>query len=430
MRPDHLQDLAFQLELAETEPVQCLASLPPRHSKTETFLHAIGRYLGRHPERTVTYVTYADRLTKSKSRFARQYARQAGLVLAHDAQNLNEWRTPQGGGALFTSIGGALTGTGCDLLLIDDPHKDRAEAESQVLRDQVYDWYSGTAFNRVEPGGSIFICHTRWHPDDLIGRLILQEDASDWKTVFLPAILPDGSALWPERWSLEILRKRQRGMTEYDWNSLFMGNPQPRGLAVFRGSYFYTELPRRLKIGIGLDLASTAKTSSDYCVAVVLGQDLDNPSNFYLLDVRRAQATMPQFARTHMREVRDGNAGARWRWSTGGNELGLADLLRELNGFPVYPETATADKFIRAQPVAAAWNDGRILIPRGAPWAAALVSELMVFTGKKDRHDDQVDALSDAYDCLTKGTLGNLPTPKGPPIRTKFQDYGGGGWTY
>jgi predicted phage terminase large subunit-like protein len=381
--------------------------------------------LRRHPNKTVAYVTYADRLTKSKSRFARRYAQLAGLTFTGSqggAQTLNEWRTPEGGGALFTSIGGALTGQGCDLLIVDDPHKDRAEAESLIMREAVYDWYRGTAATRVEPGGSIVVCHTRWHPDDLIGRLLKEPNAGTWERIFLPALSEGGVALWPTRWPAEELLRRKEEIGEYEWASLFLGEPRPRGGAVFQDVHFFEEPPTAdFRIGVGLDLAYTQKTSADYSVLVVLAECA---GRYYVLDIHRGQLTPPLFA-GNMRQVNTSYPGARWLWHTSTTEQGLADLLREECGFPLVPEIAKGDPFVRSQPVAAAWNAGKVLVQRGARWAPAFVSELASFTGVRDRHDDQVVALASAYDVLTRGHLGaGKPKVLAGVQAQGFEDYG------
>jgi hypothetical protein len=154
------------------ESVRVLVSVPPRHAKTETLLHGFAWLLARHPQWAIGYGSYAAEIAYSKSRQARDYARAAGVELRDDSSAVHEWRTRDGGGMLATGRGGPLTGHGVQLLAIDDPFKNRQEADSPTLRAQCWGWYTSTARTRLEPGGSIIITHTRWHPDDLIGRLL------------------------------------------------------------------------------------------------------------------------------------------------------------------------------------------------------------------------------------------------------------------
>ena len=206
--PVHLAPVVELLERSRREPVRGLVSVPPRHGKTELIAHGLAWLLSRDPRRTHAYVTYAAQVAYSKSRSIRDYARTLGVPIRPDAEALHEWRTPERGGLLATGIGGPLTGHGVDgVLVVDDPTKNREEAESAVLREKNHGWFTSVAMTRVEPRGSVIVVHTRWHEDDLIGRLAGE---ADWEYVNLPAIAPDGAALWPSRWPVEELAKKRR----------------------------------------------------------------------------------------------------------------------------------------------------------------------------------------------------------------------------
>jgi hypothetical protein len=208
-----------------------LVSVPPRHSKTETVLHAIAYQLARDPKTRIGYCTYSASLARAKSRLAQGYALNSGVTLSSRAAS--RWETTAGGFVLAVGIGGSLTGEGLDLLIVDDPFKNREQAESPLIRAKVYDWLSSTANTRLEPNGAAFVLHTRWHTDDLIGRLIKEEKGYD--VLNLPAISQEGKALWPSRWSVEeLLRKQSQDITDYDWQSLYLGNPRPKEGLVFK----------------------------------------------------------------------------------------------------------------------------------------------------------------------------------------------------
>lgn len=403
--PLHLGPLLAELERAEREPVRVLVSVPPRHGKTETILHAFAWWLSRNPRITCGYTGYATPFAWSKSGLAREYAKRAGVQLRADAASKAEWRTAAGGGLLATGVGGPLTGYGVDRLVIDDPHKNRREAESAVQRSHVLEWATSTAFTRLEPGGSVFVVHTRWHPSDLIGSLGKQ-DGVEWKTIDLPAISDSGTSLWPERWPVEALQRRRLEVGEYDWASLYQGQPRPRGGAVFRDAHLYAALPQRFRITIGLDFAYTAKTSSDYSAAVVLARDLDAPASapvFYIVEALREQDEPEAFA-AKLATLGKRYQGAPMHAYIGGTEKANIALLRRF-GVTVHTKPAIADKFVRAQPVAAAWNRGAVLLPEdGGRSVDALASECASFTGLNDPHDDMVDALAAAYDAGAKGS--------------------------
>lgn len=408
--PHHLEPLVEQLERSWVEPVRVTACAPPRHAKTETVLMFIALTLLLYPAKTIGYVTYEAHVAESKSRKGRQLARDAGVQLAMDANRLGEWRTPQGGGVLATGIGGPLTSHGIDILLVDDPYKNRVDAESAAYRRMATDWWNDVAETRIEPGGSAFVFHTRWHTDDLIAHVHSTdtEESKQWKHVWLPAISNAGLALWPERWPLAALLKKRTAVGEYTWASLYQGLPRPRGSKVFGDLHYYDELPKRgYREAFGLDLAYTAKTQSDWSILVRL---FECQGYWYVVDVVRCQVAAPEFA-AKLKIIQQPNPDATMRWYASGTEIGSADFIRRL-GVNLHARNATGDKFQRAQPVAAAWNAGRVLLPRNAPWLAAFVEVISTFTGVNDAVDDDVDALSAAFDSLNPPVIDEVrPRP-------------------
>ncbi len=390
--PRHLTPLVEALERTEREQVHLLVSVPPRHGKTECLLHALAWKIARHPEQTCGYVSYAADIARSKSRQARDYALEAGVTLRMDSAALNEWRTQQGGGMLATGIGGPLTGFGVDgVLICDDTLKNRADAESSRIRDNIFQWWTSTALTRVEPKGSVIVCGTRWHDDDLLGRLSRE---SGWEVVNLPALDDEGQALWPAVWPVDVLIDRRRRVGEYDWSSLFMGQPRPRGAGVFESATVCEAVPiGPVRYAIGLDFAYTEKAKSDYSVAAILAE-IAGVS--YVVDVVRRQCAAPAFA------MELAKLGARYPSATmfafvGGTEKGVVDLLNS-TGLRIRSAPAVSDKFVRAQACAAAWNNGTIVVPRTAHWASDFISEVVTFPSGV--HDDQVDALVGAYHVL------------------------------
>lgn len=396
--PLHLKPVTDLFERALREPVYACVSVPPRHGKTETILHAIAQRVAIRPYDTVAYASYAIDFSLGKSKLAREYARNAGVQFRHDANAAAEWRTLEGGGMLATGIGGQITGKGCHLLVVDDPHKSRAEAESPAIRMHTAEWFRGTAFTRVEPGGSIIVVHTRWHPDDLIGTLE-KDDEIEWEIVNLPAIADEANwegALWPDQWTLESLDLKRRGVGEYDWASQYQGRPRPKGGAVFNDTCFYDKLPDSgYRVGIGIDLSYSGRTYSDWSVAVVM---LEKQGVFYVVDVVKMQAEAPVFAQA-LKKILARYPGVRPRWHRSGTEMGVAQLFQQL-GIRLDDVPATADKFVRAQPVSVDWNAHNILLPRDQPWVDTFTAEVLSFTGVGDKHDDQVDALASCHDAL------------------------------
>jgi predicted phage terminase large subunit-like protein len=439
-RPDHLVKLADALVRSQFEPIYVTISVPPRHSKTETLVHGVPWRLLREPTCEIAYCTYEANLAYSKSRRMREIAEQVGVKLKKAAKGVQEWQTKEGGRVIATGVGGPLTGRGAKLLIIDDPLKNREEAESPVIRQKIWDWFTSTALTRVEPGGSVIVCHTRWHDDDLIGRIKSEFPDGQWIHIQMPAVeeidsisingepIVERKALWPSRWPLAELDKKRSLVGEYDWAALYQGQPRPKGGRMFGTAHRYDQPNIVLgkepcKIVIGADPAATEKTNSDYSAIVVASftgsWDKEDPSNIEnlgfrgdILEVWRGQVTVPEFAK-RLRDI-----AVKWGApivveSVGGFKA-VPQILQQLDkSLKIVEAPVRGDKFARALPVSAAWNYGRIRVPESAAWLQDFLSEIEKFTGVKDKHDDQVDALAHAYNAAQ--TM--MPTiVKRPPV--------------
>jgi predicted phage terminase large subunit-like protein len=395
--PRHLAPLVALLERARHEPVRAVVSAPPQHGKSETIMHALAWHLAQDPTRTHAYVTYAGNFATDQSRRIRSITDSAGVEMSDQAA-LRRWRTARGGGLIAEGVSGQLTGKSVDgIFVIDDPYKDRVEAESALKRERVWQFFTDVAKTRLNPAASVIVVHTRWHEDDLAGRLVKQHG---WERVNLQAVSPEGAPLWPERYTPQWLKEQREALGEYSWASLYMGEPRPRGGAVFRDVRLYdpqTTVVRShvWRVAIGVDLAYTARAKADYSTAVVLAAD--GQGVCYVLDVIRAQVEAPAFA-YQLAQLKHRYA-APILWYAAGTEQGVAQFIRN-QGVPLEVQAPKGDKFVRSMGVAAAWNASRISVPMNAAWSNAFVEEVLAFTGVGDIHDDQVDALAAAYDQL------------------------------
>lgn len=399
MSPWHLAPIADIFVRAQFGPVRATVSVPPRHGKTELLIHAVPWWLSRNPQDVLVYVSYSSDLAHTKSKRALDLTRNAGILLRRDVAKASEWRTAYDGGMLSTGIGGPLTGHGADVLIIDDPIKNREEAESATVRKRNWEWFTSTGLTRLEPGASCIVVHNRWHEDDLIGRL-KRERGNEWEHINLPALNSDGQSLWPERWPADILNMQKREVGDYDWWSLYMGQPRPRGGKLFKQATFYGKFPDLddARIFIVCDPAATSKTHADHS-SIVVGAGKLGPGNLPhvdILEVHRLQVEIPVLV-GYLIELQ-----RKWQAPVGveavGGFKGVPQSLRAHDKrLRVLDIQATADKFTRALPAAAAWNDGRIRVPVSAPWLPDFLGELAVFTGLGDAHDDQVDGLAHLY---------------------------------
>jgi predicted phage terminase large subunit-like protein len=402
--PPHLDPLIDLVERARWERIRVCLSMPPRHAKTITILRAIAWWLMLTPSDTCAYTSYSDRQAWSKSRIARALALRAGVRMG-ESESVAEWRTSAGGGMLATGAGGGLTGQGVSgLMVVDDPYKLREEAESPVIREKIWDWFTDVVESRLE-GASVLVVHTRWVADDLIGRLGRDHG---WEVVNLPAIAEHGdpiarapgAPLWPDRFPLVEL-ERKRALNEYSFASLYQGQPRPRGATVFGPAHYYD--PGKLdvtgwRIVVAADPAASEKTTADYSTILALAVNgHGSESRGRVLEVYRRQVTVPQFVRDLIAFcARHGHAEAGIE-SVGGFKA-VPQLLREVDPqVRVREITPLGDKFQRAQPVASAWNAGRIEVPSSAPWLKDFLYETSTFTGVRDPQDDQVDVLAHAW---------------------------------
>lgn len=418
MAPTHLAPLLRRFELAaEGIPQRVCCSAPPRHAKSESVFHVPAFTLRRYPEKTLSYSTYGERLSRKGSRKARAICKEAGISTMG---NVNEWRTPEGGGLLAGGVCGPLTGYGVDIAIVDDPTKNRLEAESATYRERLVDWYHDVLMSRIEPGGSVFVFATRWHPDDLIGELVGNEG---YEYISLPALgrevdgvriadVESGTALWPERWPTETMRKRLEEVGEYTAASLYQQQPRARGERVFGDPHAWTTLPNTYRAAGGVDAAYSQKKSADFSAYVKM---IRNGDLYYVTAAKRVREPPAQFQR-RLWLVHTEETTMRWRWYVATSELGAAAFFAEgEHAVPLHGDVARADKFIRAMRYAAAWNAGKVLVPASAPWLDDFLAEHASFTGINDKRDDLIDAAVAAFDELQGGGIESSATSAPAP---------------
>jgi hypothetical protein len=271
----------MQVERGEID--RLIITVPPRHGKSElASIRFPAWYLGRHPDKEVITASYSADLAVdfgSKTRTlieSEQFRDIFSLQLRPDDRAKSKWLTKEGGGYTSVGVGGPITGRGADLLVIDDPFKNREEADSPVYRDKVWNWYTSTAYTRLEKGGAIILILTRWHLDDLAGRILASEDASRWKLIRLPAIAEkdeehrkQGDALWADKYSVEELMRTKMVVGTYDWSSLYQQTPILTENQEFKPDWFkyrdQDEIDRlNTRNFLTVDTAISKKASADY----------------------------------------------------------------------------------------------------------------------------------------------------------------------
>lgn len=437
----HHRLIARHLEMVERgEITRLMITMPPRHGKSmlaSEFFPAW--YMGRNPDHYVVTATYAQELAddfgrKVKNQIEDPAFQQVfpGVGLADDSKSAKrfhiegsaggiEHATTQRGAFYAVGVGGPLTGRGAHLLLIDDPVKNREDAESEVIRKKTKDWYTSTAYTRLMPGGRIVIIQTRWHEDDLSGWLQAEHGHENWTVLNLPAINDNGEALWPEQYDVEALERIKRALPPRDWSALYQQSPSPE-----TGDYFKRDwiipvdvIPPRETMAIygGSDYAVTAD-GGDYTVHAIIGVASDG--RLYLLDLWRAQTASDVWVEQFC------NLVAKWKpigWAeeTGQIKSGVGPFLvkrmLETEAYTVREQFPTrGDKAIRAQSIRGRMAMQGLHVPKDAPWLSDFISELMSFP--VGVHDDQVDAIGLVGQLMDRMDLGSAPRkaePKAPP---------------
>lgn len=414
------------LSVARGETTRLLVTVPPRHGKSTLSSHYFPAwYLGMYPDRRVLLAGYEADFASSWGRKARnvleRYGRSFGVEVDHRSSAADRWDiSGRAGGMATAGIGGPLTGKGADLLLIDDPVKNAEEAGSETYREKAWEWYASTAFTRLEPNGSIIVIQTRWHEDDLAGR-ILKNSKERWEVIRLSALAEEGDylgrqpgeALWPERYDRESLLNIKQEIGSYWFSALYQQDPEPVGEGRFdkawlgkrfirEGDYWIFDGrrygTRDLSFFQTVDHALTLATSSDW---TVIGTFAVTPKHELLwVDCERFQAEAPGVL------LRIRQAAKKWNplyvvIEGGGTQKGLVQFAREKKeGWPTLSIRehipGRKDKLQTAMPSIVLAEQGRLYFAKEASWLDVVLDELLRFTGdeKKDKHDDIVSALS------------------------------------
>lgn len=434
----HHRLICRKLEAVERgEITRLIIEVPPRHGKSMLASENFPAwYLGRNPDHYVIAATYAQDLADDFGRKVRNQIQDAsfglifpGVGLRTDSQSSKRFAvtsaqdtftTNRDGAYYAVGVGGPLTGRGAHLLLIDDPVKNREEAESEIIRKKTKEWYTSTAYTRLMPGGRIVIIQTRWHEDDLAGWLEREHAHENWDIVKLPAINTKGEPLWPEQYDTQALAKIKQAIGPRDWSALYQQEPSPETGDYFKREWLHTvdELPprRNMRIYGGSDYAVTSE-GGDYTVHVVVGIDPDD--RMYLLDLWRQQASSDIWIEAFCDLVKQWQPIG-WAEETGQIKSGVGPFLVKRmiqRQALVYREAfpTRGDKAIRAQSIRGRIALNGLYMERNAPFVTDLISEMMSFP--VGVHDDQVDALGlvgQLLDKMMAGTKDKVVEKKEP----------------
>lgn len=381
---------------------------PPRHGKSmlvSEFFPAW--YLGRNPDKYVIHATYAQELAEDWGRKIRNQLADplfSGAFryckLSTDSASQKKLNTSRGGAYYALGVGGAATGRGAHLLLIDDPLKGREEADSDTIRHKLQDWYKSVAYTRLMPDGAVVIIQTRWHEDDLSGWLLRDHADEDWEVVSLPAIAEDddilgrqpGEALWPTDYPVDALERIKQQLGTREWSALYQQRPVPSEGSLFNLDWFrrYQAAP---VIGVKVQSWDTGTKDEDIHDPSVCTTWRQAGSGYYLLDVFRQRLQFPDLRRSVESLALRDNPDVILIEDKGSGQQ-LIQVLKAETRLPIVAIPAIKSKVARAQGISGTVEAGRVFLPDRSNWLADFESEIGSFPVGK--HDDQVDSLTQA----------------------------------
>jgi len=424
MESSHLLALSEALEAVERGEIRRLIVLmPPRHGKSELIsLRFPCWYLARHSEDYIVQAGYAESIALTHSRRARDIFCSVEMVrlfpLIHhrperpgqelvvpERQAAHEWGTTQGGSYYAVGIGGGLTGRGFNLGIIDDPVKDAEEAASETIRERVWDWYTTVFRTRAQPDAAIIIVMTRWHQDDLVGKLLKQSRddpaADQWEVLHFKA-LTEGVALWPERYPLAALESIRASVGGRAFTSLYQGEPTVAEGQIIKREWwqYYREAPKPNRKIHSWDTAFKDKSKNDYSVCTIWGEC---NNGFYLLDVWRGRVEFPELKKVAI-SLYDRDVPNAVLVEDAASGQSLIQELQRNTAMPILPVKVDSNKVARANAITPLIEAGKVFLPKNAPWLYDYIEELSGFPNAE--HDDQVDSTTQALSFM-RGVVGS-----------------------
>ena len=394
-----------------------IISAPPRHGKSEhTSVHTPVWVLEKYPTKKVILAAYGADLATGFSRRVRDMFTEpsnAALLstrIRRDASRVEAFLTQQGGGMSAVGLGGPITGRGADVLLIDDYIKEIKEALSQAHREYIWNWFVTTAYTRLEPNASVIVIATRWHTDDLIGRM-LREFPGEWDYIELPALAEEndllgrepGEALFPQRYDAETLADIRKTLGSIFFQALYQQKPVDETNKLTDPSWFkhkmlLTEYEiTRLKWARMWDLAATEE-GGDYTVGMLQGYDAATGKT-YIPDIQRGQWTPEGVERRVLLTAqKDGpNVTIYIEQEPGSAGKALVEHYKRnvLKDYTVVGVPTTTKKLIRLQPFLAATEAGDVFLVGDGDWIKPFKEEFDAFPG--GANDDQMDCAGGAY---------------------------------
>jgi len=437
----HHQIMADAFErVARGELKRLIINMPPRHTKSEFASYLLPAwFLGLYPEKKIIQTAHTAELAVGFGRKVRnlvqspQYGKVFDTKLSSDSKAAGRWNTDLGGDYFAIGVGGAVTGKGADLLIIDDPHSEQeAKQNNPAVFDGVYEWYTSGPRQRLQPGGAIIIVMTRWAKRDLTGQILKnaeKDGVNDWEVIEFPAILPSGTPLWPGFWKREELEAIRAEIPSSKWNAQYQQNPTSEEGAIIKREYWKLWPDRNPPpcdyIIQSWDTAFEKNNRADFSACTTWGvfQHPDDKGNYrtniIVLDSYKKRLEFPELKQVAQEFYQEWNPDVLLIEKRAAG----APLIYELRamGIPIseYTPSKGNDKIARVNAVSPLFESGMVWCPE-TRWADELMDELASFPNGD--HDDLVDSSTQALIRFRQGGFLPIPTDE-PEEPTYFKGY-------
>ena len=426
---------AFE-EVARGEVKRLIINMPPRHTKSEFASYLLPAwFLGKFPNKKVIQTSHTAELAVGFGRKVRNLVDSDAykkifpkVALQADSKAAGRWNTNFGGDYFAIGVGGAVTGKGADILIIDDPHSEQEAALAQFnpeIYDKTYEWYTSGPRQRLQPGGAIVVVMTRWSLRDLTAQVLkssVQRGGDEWKVIEFPAILPSGNPLWPEFWSLEELSALKEELPNSKWMAQYMQQPTSDNSAIIKREWWkawpHDDPPQCEYVIQSWDTAHEKKSVNDYSACTTWGvwfnEEDNNSANIILLDAYRDRLEFPMLKEKALEKYEEFEPDT----LLVEKKAAGAPLIQELRwmGMAVseYSPGKGQDKISRLNSVADIFASGRVWAPE-TRWAEELIDEVASFPSGE--HDDLVDSMTLALMRFRQGGFMRLPTDEPDEIK-------------
>ena len=404
-------------KLASGEIKRLIINMPPRHTKSEFASFLLPAWMvGRRPKLKIIQATHTGELAIRFGRKAKnlidspEYAKIFDTRLQEDSKAAGRWETAQGGEYFAAGVGGAITGRGADLLIIDDPHSEQ-DAMSETSMENAYEWYTSGPRQRLQPGASIILVMTRWSTKDLTGILLKNQTevkSDQWHVVEFPAII-ENKPVWPEYWNIDELEKVKATLPVKKWNAQWMQSPTSDEGAIIKREWWRTYTPENIPslqhVIQSYDTAFLKRETADFSAITTWGlfyPNQDSPLNLILLDAIKGRWEFPELKRRALQQYKY------WQPESviveaKASGLPLTYELRQMD-IPVINFTPSKgnDKHVRINAVAPLFEAGVIWAPE-QKFAEEVIEECAAFP--HGDHDDLVDSMTQAVMRFRQGGL-------------------------